>query len=143
MFTRRELENYDFRVEGGDRVGADDALRLAFEQRQGSSSLLVFEGRKTVRAKLEGRLWVRRRDGLPLRISMRSEWVDQVHVRRHEAIVEYTPTPFGIIEPASVKHTEYLDDQMVTENLFRYSPFKKFGADAEIKFQTLPEPEKK
>ena len=80
---------------------------------------------------------------MPLRISIRSEWTEQQHTRRHEAVVEYRATPFGIVEPASVKHSEYVDDQLLAENLFRYSPFKKFGADAEIKFQTLPEPEKK
>jgi hypothetical protein len=145
LFTRRELQNYEFRIEGPARIGAEEALMIAFEQRQGENqtSLLVFEGRKTVRGKIEGRLWVRRRDGLPLRILMRSEWTVQGRARRHEGIVEYTPAPFGAVAPASVKHSEYVDDQLVTENLFRYSAFKKFGADAEIKFQTLPEADRK
>ena len=143
LFTRRELQNYEFRPDGYALIGAEQAVVLAFNQRQGSSSMLVFEGRKTVRAKLDGQLIVRRKDGAPLRISLRNQWTEQGHVRKHEAVVDYTPTPFGIVEPASVKHTEYMDDLLVTENLFRYSPFKKFGADAEIKFQTVPEAEKK
>jgi hypothetical protein len=143
LFTRRQMDNYDFRIDGNGRIGAEEALTIAFEQRQGSTSMLVFEGRNTVRAKLDGQLWVRRKDGMPLRISLRSEWMELRHTRRHEAVVDYTQTPFGILAPASVKHTEFLDNQLLTENLYRYTPFKKFGADAEIKFQTVPEPEKK
>ena len=67
---------------------------------------------------------------------MRSEWVENRHRRRHDAIVEYTSAPFGIIAPASVKHTEHFDNDLITENVFRYTPFRKFGADAEIKFDT-------
>src|SRR5690349_9732472 len=39
LFTKRELHNYDFRIEGPTRLGADEALMLGFDQRQGSSSL--------------------------------------------------------------------------------------------------------
>lgn len=143
LFTKRQLENYDFRPDGYGRIGVDQMVVLAFSQRQGSPSMLVFEGRKTVRAKLDGQLWVRRKDGVPLRIILRSQWTEQKRVRKHEAVVDYTPTPFGIVEPASVKHSEFMDEELVTENLFRYSTFKKFGADAEIKFDTLPEQPKK
>jgi hypothetical protein len=140
LFTKRELHNYDFRITGSDRLGADEAIVLTFDQRQGDQTMLVFEGRKTVRAKLDGKLWVRKPDGLPLRISMRSQWKEDGHHRVHEAVVEYTPTPFGIVAPVSVKHTEHLDKLLITENLFRYTPFKHFGADAEIKFEASPEP---
>src|SRR5262249_18785822 len=68
LFTKRELQNYDFRVESADRLGADEAIVLSYAQRQGEQSMLVFEGRKTIRAKLDGKLWVRKSDGLPLRI---------------------------------------------------------------------------
>jgi hypothetical protein len=143
LFTRRELPDYDFRMTGADRIGADEATVLSYSQRQGRQTMLVFEGRKTIRAKLDGKLWVRSSDGLPLRISVRSEWKEQRHMRRHEAVVDYTTTPFGMVAPASVKHTEYFDRQIITENLFRYSPFKRFGADAAIKFTAAPEPQGK
>jgi len=78
-----------------------------------------------------------------LRISLRAQWMEQQHTRRHEAVVEYALTSFGAVAPASVKHSEFFDNQLVTENLFRYTPFKKFGADAEIKFDAAPIPEKK
>jgi hypothetical protein len=143
LFDKRRLPNYEFRIEGTDRLGADDATVLFYQQRQGKAGFLVFEGRKTIRSKLDGKMWVRQKDGLPLRITLRAQWVEQKHVRRHEAVVEYAMTSFGVLGPASVKHSEFFDNQLITENLFRYSPFKKFGADAEIKFDAAPEPEKK
>ena len=143
LFTKRELPNYEFRLDGPGRVGDEDAVMVVFEQRQGGKNLLVFEGRKTVRVKMGGRIWARRKDGLPLRINMHSVWTELERTRRHEAVVEYMPTSFGILAPATVKHSEYLDNLLVTENFYRYSQFRKFGADAEIKFQTLPEPEPK
>ena len=33
-----------------------------------------------------------------------------------------------------------LDQQLITENLFQYAPFKKFGANAEIRFDAAPGP---
>lgn len=142
LFTKRRLHNYDFRITGSEFVGGDEATVLAYEQREGPEDLLVFEGRNTVRARIKGQLWTRQSDGLPLRISMRSEWKEQKQTRRHEAVVEYALTPFGALAPASVKHSERFNDLLVTENLFRYSSFKKFGSDAEIKFDTLPPPVK-
>jgi hypothetical protein len=143
MFSKRSIQNYDFHILGSDRLGADQATVLSYDQRQGDPGFLIFEGRKTIRSKLDGRLWVRSTDGLPLRISLRAQWMEQQHTRRHEAVVEYALTSFGAVAPASVKHSEFFDNQLVTENLFRYTPFKKFGADAEIKFDAAPIPEKK
>jgi hypothetical protein len=138
LFSRRRLHNYDFRIVGSDRLGADEATVLSYDQRQGDQGFLVFEGRKTIRSKMDGKLWVRRADGLPLRISLRTQWIEQKHTRRHEAEVEYALTSFGIVGPASVRHREYFDNVLITENLFRYTPFKKFGADAAIKFDAEP-----
>jgi len=143
LFTKRQLHNYDFRVTGEDRLGADEATMLSYEQRQGPDNFRAFEGRNTVSAPIKGQLWVRKADGLPLRISMLSEWKEQKHMRRYEAVVEYVMTPFGMLAPVSVKYSETADDQLFTEDVFRYAPFKKFGADAEIKFDVLGEPEKK
>ena len=36
-------------------------------------------------------------------------------------------------------HRHLIDDRMVTENLYRYEPFKLFTSDAEIKFTEIPD----
>jgi hypothetical protein len=43
------------------------------------------------------------------------------------------------LTPVSVVHRHRVDDQLVTENLYRYEPFKLFAADAEIKFTEVPD----
>ena len=139
LFRKRSLDEYEFRITGSERIGADDAMVISYRQVAGPDKFLVFEGRKSIRERLAGNIWVRRSDGLPLRISMRSSWTEKRLNVRHEATVEYASTPYGVVLPASVRHIEYRGDQLQVENVFRYSPFKRFRADTEIKFQTAPE----
>jgi hypothetical protein len=44
------------------------------------------------------------------------------------------------LTPASVVHRHSVDKQLMTENLYRYAPFKMFSAEADIKFTEAPEP---
>jgi hypothetical protein len=138
LFRKRSLSEYEFGVAGSDRIGADEAVVLSYRQVAGAEKFVVFEGRKSIRERLSGNIWVRRADGLPLRISMQASWKEDKHTLRQLAAVDYTPTPYGVILPVSVKHSEFQDDQLLVENVFRYSPFKRFRADAEIKFETQP-----
>jgi hypothetical protein len=141
LFSKRQMHEYDFQIQGTELVGADQAVVLTYKQRGDTNQMLVFEGRKTVRPKMEGRIWVRQQDGLPLRISLDVQWVENLlNVRRHEAVVEYRLSPYGVLVPATVSHREYLDRSLLMENLYRYETFRRFGADAEIKFDVLPDP---
>ena len=49
-------------------------------------------------------------------------------------MVDYTPNAHGFLAPAAVTHRGYAGDELLVEDEFRYSTFRKFGADAEIKF---------
>jgi hypothetical protein len=98
---------------------------------------------------------VRKSDGLPLRIQ---SWTEQApdslqlliqswsghpqtgHRIRDEATVDYIQSAHGFLTPASVVHRHVVDGQVITENLYRYEPFKMFSADAEIKFTELEKP---
>ena len=134
LFGRRQLGDYDFRLDGEGRVGADEAVILAFKQRGGDGSLLIFEKRKAIHLPLEGRLWVRRSDSRPLRVelsSIRKEGETEV---RDEATVDYVVNAHGVAAPASVVHRQFAGPTMVVENVFRYSPFRVFSVDADIKF---------
>jgi hypothetical protein len=55
-------------------------------------------------------------------------------VIRDEATVEYTLSSHGALTPVSVVHRQWNGSELVVENSFRYSAFRKFAADAEIKF---------
>ena len=46
--------------------------------------------------------------------------------------MDYIASAHGFLTPASVVHRHIVDGQVITENLYRYEPFKMFSADTEI-----------
>jgi hypothetical protein len=50
-------------------------------------------------------------------------------------VVDYTPNAHGFVAPAAVTHKGFAGDQLMVEDEFRYTIFRKFGADAAIKFE--------
>lgn len=134
LFTRRRLGAYRFAVKGEAMIGGDAVVIVGYEETAGQS-LTVFEGNRTSRAPLRGEIHARKPDFLPLRVTMSVErrQHDGLPVRT-EATVDYAPSTHGIVTPVAVTHREWAKGELITENLFRYSPFKKFGADAELKF---------
>ena len=140
-FTPRGLANMDIRPAGEGRIGADTTLVFAWKQNSAAGGELEFHGRQSAHRALQGTLWLRRPDGLPLRISAWAEHVDPArHTIRDEATVDYVESPHGFLTPVSVVHHHLVDGHLITENLYRYEPFKLFSSDAEIKFTEIPEP---
>lgn len=140
-FSKRGLEQMKISPGGEEAVGSDAALVLSWQQTSPDSGELEFHGRQVARRALRGNLWVRKSDGLPLRIQAWAEHPDGKHQIRDEATVDYVLSVHGFVTPASVVHRHLVDGQIMTENLYRYEPFKLFGAESEIKFTETPEPE--
>ena len=69
------------------------------------------------------------------------EYIDSAskHEIRDEGTTDYVLSPHGFLTPASVLHRHRVDDRLITENLYRYEPFKLFGADTDIKFTEVPD----
>jgi hypothetical protein len=133
------MELLEIKAAGEDRVGADAAQVLTWRQTSGPGAALEFNGRRSARLALQGRLWVRKPDGLPLRVESWAERTDGERKVRDEATVDYVVSSHGFLTPASVVHRHLVNGQLITENLYRYDPFKLFTADTEIKFTELPE----
>lgn len=139
-FTKRGLENVTFQPLGQAQVGVDTALVLAWKQTSTEGGELEFHGRQATRRALQGTLWIRASDGLPLRIQAWAQYLDRdKHAIRDQATVDYTESAHGFLTPASVVHRHLVDNRLVTENLYRYEPFKLFSADTEIKFTEIPD----
>jgi hypothetical protein len=138
-FSKRGLQELRVAAAGEEQVGADSAWVLAWQQTTPAAGMLEFMGNQASRRPLEGRLLVRKSDGLPLRVQARSEHMQEGHSVLDEATVDYIPSPHGFLTPASVVHRHIVDGHLMTENLYHYEPFKMFSADAEIKFTELPE----
>ncbi len=139
-FTKRGMENMVFQPAGKAEMGADSFLVLAWKQKTAAGGELEFHGRQAAHRALTGRLWVRESDGLPLRIQAWAESVDSAkHRIRDDATVDYVRSSHGFLTPVSVAHRHLVDGHLITENLYRYEPFKLFSTDAEIKFTELPD----
>ena len=140
-FTKRGQREMRIEPAGQSRIGADEALLLNWQQTSSSAGELEFRGKQAARRALQGVLWVRRSDGLPLRVEAWVEYIDSAskHEIRDEGTTDYVLSPHGFLTTASVLHRHRVDDRLITENLYRYEPFKLFGADTDIKFTEVPD----
>ena len=136
LFVKRRLADYEFEIKGRDRIGADSATVLAFRQKGGPESLTVFAHNTALRSTLQGFIWLRMPDHLPLRIRLLSSRKEGPFVVNTEGTVDYAMSSHGCLLPAAVVHRDTAGDKLMTENVFEYTPFKKFGAESELKFDT-------
>jgi hypothetical protein len=134
LFTRHRLKDYEFAWAGEGQVGSDHARIVSFKQTGGAGSLVIFDQRSAIHQPLEGRLWVRDGDGVPLRIEVTSHRDDHGTAISDQAQVDYLMAPQGYLLPASVTHRQTRGALLVVENNFQYSGYRMFQADADIKF---------
>jgi hypothetical protein len=138
-FTKRGLSNLAIQAGQTANIGADPAVALLWKQKSDAGGETQFTGRRVVREPLSGVLWVRESDSLPLRIEVWADYTNDRHTTRDWATVDYVPSSHGFLTPASVLHRHLIDGQVITENSYRYQPFKIFSSDADIKFTELPD----
>jgi len=134
LFEGRRLAEYQFQFSRREQAGAGRASVYAFRQVGGTGSVTVFQGRTAHREALQGEVWLRESDSLPLRIVIRTGWEEQRHIVWSESAVDYSASLHGALLPSSIVHREYVDEALQVENLFRYKSFRRFGAETEIKF---------
>ncbi|MGH9672070.1 MAG: hypothetical protein ACRD44_02730 [Bryobacteraceae bacterium] len=143
LFTRRQLDNYTFAIQGKERIGAESALCVSYTQKSGPAAVTVFTGRQAARVPLEGMLWVRAEDSLPLRIRLAVNTVEQDKHFSRTATVDYFLSPHGVLLPMSVSYLEQVEGADTVENQFSYEGWRMFKVDAELKFtfeETAPAP---
>ena len=115
-------------------VGAEDAYRIDWVQNTGGA--LEFRGKRINRRPLHGSLWIRKSDGLPLRISASFEHEEPQHTLRDDATIDYAVSALDFPTPLTVTHRHFVDGQALTENLYRYEPFHLFTTDTTIHYET-------
>lgn len=142
QFTKQGVRDLKITPKSATTIGAEQAIVFEYEQVSGDTGFLDFSKRRAVRHPLRGLLFLRARDGLPLRVSCAIRRTEDKHDYIDEGTVEYALTPHGFVAPVSVVHRRYVDRQLIIENLFRYKPFRLFAADTEVRFTEVPEPPK-
>jgi hypothetical protein len=139
-FNKRGQQEMRLVPAGEEQVGTETAIAFNWEQTNSAAGMLEFLGNQAARRAMQGRLLVRKDDGLPLRVHEWTEHTTNGHRIRDEASVDYVQSTHGFLTPVSVVHRHVVDGQVITENLYRYDPFKKFSADTEIRFTELDTP---
>jgi hypothetical protein len=129
LFTRGNLERYEITAAGPRLLGIVPAQVFHYQQLDGPHALTVFRGgSNTQRLSVEGEIWVREADGLPLRITMAATDSSTDKTLREEATVDYAMSEFGALLPVETTHRELRSGVEVEENKFTYSDFHRFGA---------------
>jgi hypothetical protein len=106
-------------------IGTDKVTVVEYKQVGGSGGVTLFRGNAEAKQPVQGEILVRKTDGLPLRITMTSLATTAEGAVKDELSVDYDESPLGCILPATVVHRESLKDIVVSENTFRYGPFRR------------------
>jgi hypothetical protein len=137
LFTRRNMERYEFTARGVNSLGGLTAHVFGFRQIDGPETVTVIEENRNNQVKhmrIEGELWVRTDTLVPARIIMfatQGEGPDRV---KEEASIDYAMSSYGALLPVKTEHRETRGGKIDAENQFSYSNFKKFGASSGISF---------
>ena len=145
LFSRRDLEQFEFTSKGAKMIGYDRALVFGYKQLDGPEALTLFEENKhdqMRRLRVEGEIRVRAEDFVPLQITLLAQQGDAPNSLREEAAVTYAMSKYGALLPVSTEHRELRAGKVVAENHFDYSDFQRFGASSDIKFE-VSKPEAK
>jgi len=137
LFTRRNMERYEFTSRGVNSLDGLTAHVFGYRQIDGPETVTVIEENRNNQVKhlrIEGELWVRTDNLVPVRIIMfatQGEGADRV---KEEASIDYAMSAYGALLPVKTEHRETRGGKIDAENQFSYSNFKKFGASSGISF---------
>jgi hypothetical protein len=139
LFTRRNMERYEFTARGPSTLDGQPVQVFGYRQIDGPEAVTVIEENKNNQVKhlrIEGELWVRSDNFVPVRIVMVATQTDAPDRAREEASIDYAMSAYGALLPVKTEHRETRWGKIDAENQFSYSNFKKFGASSDIKFDT-------
>jgi hypothetical protein len=126
LFGGDAQAQYEFTLTGERLIGADRCVVFGYRQLEGTGALTVWDSKGRQQPRITGELWMERDRLSVARITLVSARAEGTEAVRDEAQVDYAPA-HGIPVPAAVVHREYRNGQLVTENLFTYTAFERFG----------------
>jgi hypothetical protein len=138
LFNRRGIERFEFAWLGTRALGQIETAVFSYKQIDGPDLFTVIEADqqdRTVQMRLEGEVWVRETDFLPIRITVSVTRGLGAASIRNQAIVQYLMSNHGALLPSEVLYRELRGGQPVSTNHFRYDDYRRFSASADIKFE--------
>jgi hypothetical protein len=127
LFTKLNVNKYAYDFGGDTRLGVDSAWIIQFKQQKGKESLHISDAGKKIDEKLQGEIWVRQGDYLPLRVVLNSTRKNHKNEVRDEAKVDYTVVS-GALLPAAIVYRRFLNDELVLESIYRYAGWEAMAA---------------
>ena len=107
------------------RLNGVPMIALEYAQISGATGLTVFHEHTMNVRSTHGEIWLRTEDLLPMRIIMDAQTpVTGTLQVRDNAVVDYTPTAFGLA-PAHIHHMQYLGPDLLVENDLQYSGYQR------------------
>jgi hypothetical protein len=141
LFRRRELVNFDFRADRSAFIGADECRVIRWRQTGTmGDAARVYEGGRLHKIPMDGELWVRAKDYLPLRVTMKLAIEEDKLPVLHAAEIDYQQFRMGLVLPVTVVYRKTMRGMLMVENRARYGNYQMFSSDAEIKFSAAEDP---
>ena len=134
LFRFGEIDKMKFEAKSSEFLGADRVSVFAFSRPDQDAAVTVFDGKQATRQPLNGLIWLRQSDMRPLRIKLISVTREDRIQILDEGTIEYAPSKFGSVLPATVRYSRKVNGTLILETQYTYKEFLKFGADAELKF---------
>jgi hypothetical protein len=131
LFSGGSVERYELTASGPRLLGTVPTEVFRYRQLDGPQALTLFRENSAAQPqhlRVEGEIWVREEDGLPVRITMIATDDTKGRSLREEATVDYAMSEFGTLLPAETTQRELHSGEEVAENKFTYSDFHRFTA---------------
>jgi hypothetical protein len=130
LFGRTNAERYEITAGGPRLLGTQPTEVFLYRQLDGQQALTVFRKNSAAvpqRLTVQGEIWIREADGLPIRITMTATDETKGKSLREEASVDYAMSEFGTLLPVETTQRELHSGDEVAENKFTYSDFHRFA----------------
>jgi hypothetical protein len=124
LFTPRRQSDYEFTPADAQTLDGEAVAVVRYRQIKGDQGLTFFQERTADRQPAAGEIWLRAKDWLPVRITLKSEEMTaKKYAIRTEAAVDYQPSRFGLV-PRRVIHRQFLNTSLMIENDLHYTNFE-------------------
>jgi hypothetical protein len=125
LFARRGVEKYEFTF---DREAIDPSGPVwiyRYRQLDGPAAFTIYGEKEQIRQKIAGEVWLSAGDGLPVRITLDSEYIVNGSPIRDITAVEYQMSEWGFLLPSHIDHRQFVDRELFVIDDFRYEGFKE------------------
>ncbi len=123
IFSKGATERYEFNYQDTEELNGNLFFVYRFYQIDGPQAVTIFEGKEPVKKKLQGEIWLRRTDLLPVRIVLQTEHTDKSDLVRDITTVDYG-TLGDTLVPGVIQHRQFRQGTLHVEDTFRYSDQK-------------------